>query len=77
MLEEAKYEGEERRATTRLSDEQIAIIAEKAAEVALKRVYTNIGKSVVSKFLWICGAAALAIVAWMNGAGSLKLPTGH
>ena len=52
-----------------LTDEQIEAIAERAAEVALERVYTQIGKSVVSKLLWLVGAAALALVAWMNGAG--------
>lgn len=75
MTQEAtKYEGQERRNTsTRLSDEQIAIIAEKAAEVALQKVYTNIGKSVVSKFLWVIGAGTLAVAAWMNGAGHLPV----
>lgn len=74
MTDEAvKYEGVERRQNTRLSDAQIALIAEKAAEVALEKVYTNIGKSVVSKFLWLVGAAALAVAAWMNGAGHMQL----
>jgi hypothetical protein len=57
----------ERRQTPHLSQEQIEQIAERAAEVALERVYTQIGKSVVSKFLWLCGAAALAIFAYFKG----------
>ena len=72
--EAAKYDGVERRQSTRLSDAQIKLIAEQAAEVALERVYTNIGKSVVSKFLWLAGAAALAVAAWLNGAGQLHIP---
>ena len=60
---------EKPRAPHPLTDEQIEEIAERAAEVALERVYTQIGKSVVSKFLWLIGAATLAMVAWMNGAG--------
>lgn len=52
-----------------LTDEQIEAIAERAAEVALERVYTQIGKSVVSKVLWLFGAGTLTVVAWMNGAG--------
>lgn len=68
----APWKGEERRASPLLSDEQINLIAERAAEVALERVYTQIGKSIVSKFLWLCGAAALAVAAWLNGAGHLK-----
>ena len=68
----AAYKGEERRAHPTLSDDQIERIAERAAEVALERVYTQIGKSVVSKVLWIFGAAGLAVAAWMNGAGHFK-----
>ena len=68
----ATYKGEERRAHPTLSDDQIERIAERAAEVALERVYTQIGKSVVSKVLWLLVAASLAVVAWMNGAGHLK-----
>lgn len=52
-----------------LTEEQIEAIAERAAEVALEKVYTHIGKSVVQKFLWVVGAGALALAAWMNGAG--------
>lgn len=68
-----EYQGPERRLYPQLSDEQIERIAERAAEVALERVYTSIGKSVVSKFLWLVGAASLAVAAWMNGSGHLKL----
>jgi hypothetical protein len=55
-----------------LSEAQIEAIAERAAEVALERVYTQIGRSVVNKFLWLLGAAALAVAAWFNGAGYIK-----
>ncbi len=68
----APWKGEERRASPLLSDEQINLIAERAAEVALERVYTQIGKSVVSKVLWVVGAATLAAIAWLNGAGHIK-----
>lgn len=62
----------ERRTAPYLSEEQINEIAERAAEKALEKVYLNIGKSVVSKFLWICGAGALAVAAWLNGNGYFK-----
>ena len=71
--EDHNYDGNDRRLNPGLTDAQIAIIAEKAAEVALAKVYTNIGKSVVSKFLWLVGAAVLAVAAWMNGAGHLPV----
>ena len=62
----------ERKPETPLTHEQIEEIAQRAAEVALERVYTQIGKSIVSKFLWVCGAAGLAVAAWLNGHGILK-----
>ena len=65
------YDGEERRKEPILTSEQIEAIAERAAEVALEKVYTSIGKSVVNKVLWLVGAAALAAAAWLNGAGHL------
>ena len=65
------YQGEERRKTVELSDDQIERIAERAAEVALSKVYQQIGKSVVQKILWVIGAASLAFFAWMNGSGKV------
>ena len=59
----------ERRTSLTLTDEQIEEIAERAAEVALGRVYTQIGKSVVQKFLYLVGAAALAVYAFLKGKG--------
>lgn len=63
------YEGPERRAGPTLSDAEIEAIAERAAEKALERVYTQIGKSVVNKMLWLLGAAGLAVFAYLKGAG--------
>jgi hypothetical protein len=63
------YEGPERRAA--LTDEQIELIAERAAEKALEKVYASVGKSVVHKLLWLIGAAALAAFAYFKGLGKL------
>ena len=41
------------------TDEQIDHIAERAAEVAFKRIYEEVGRSVVKKIFWIVGAGAL------------------
>lgn len=68
-----EYHGPERRIHPQLSEDQINAIAERAAEVAIERVYTAIGKSVVKKFFWLVGAAALAVAAWLNGSGHLKI----
>lgn len=66
MNDDEQYEGPERRHVFRLSDSQIDIIAERAAEVALEKVYVGIGKSVVNKVLWVIGAAALAFAVWLK-----------
>ena len=39
-----------------LTDDQIEAIAEKAAEVAFKKIYEEVGRSVVKKVFWIVGA---------------------
>lgn len=66
------WQGEERRTySPQLTDEQIDAIAERAAERALEKVYTQIGKSIVSKFFLVVGALTLAALAWMNTKGYL------
>ena len=64
------YEGPERRSMP-LSDDQIDAIAERAADRALAKVYEQIGRSVVKKVLWVIGAGALAVAAWLAGKGNL------
>jgi hypothetical protein len=63
------YDGPDRRTAYPLTPEQLEQIAERAAEKALERVYTEIGKSVVNKILWVLGAAGLALFAYLKGAG--------
>lgn len=71
MDREMDYQGPERRTGPSLTEEQIDLIAERAAERALEKVYAQIGKSIVQKFLWLVGAASLAVLAWMKGSGKL------
>lgn len=66
-----EYQGHERRASPHLTEEQIELIAERAATKALERVYAQIGRSVITKILWVFGAGALALAAWFKGAGKL------
>jgi len=60
-----KYNGPERRHNVQLSDEDFERLtnaaAEKAKEFALQDIYTAVGKSVVSKILWVLGLAAAAV----------------
>ena len=68
-----EYSGPERRGETYISDEQIEEIAEKAAAKAIENltgdVYKAVGKSIVSKFLWIVGASAVGVWIWAKKNG--------
>ncbi len=54
-----------------LTDAQIEAIAERAAEVALNKVYTEVGKSVLKKLAWLTGAAVIGLALWLAGHNSL------
>jgi hypothetical protein len=53
-----------------LTDEQIEAIAERAAEVAFKKIYEEVGRSVVKRIFWIVGAGSLALLFWLSGNGN-------
>ena len=63
-------EQKERRKNGGLSDEQIAAIK----QAILDSIYQEIGKSLVKKLLWAVGVIVLAALAWLHGAGSIKIP---
>lgn len=52
-----------------LTEEKIEYIAQRAAELAIERVYTQVGKSVVSKVFWMAGAVVIALFAWAQTHG--------
>lgn len=54
-----------------LTDEQIEAIAERAAEVAFKKIYEEVGRSVIKRIFWIVGVATLFIMMWLGGNGHL------
>ena len=54
-----------------LTDAQIEAIANKAAEVALNRVYTEVGKSVLKKLSWLVGVAVIGLFMWLAGNNAL------
>lgn len=54
-----------------LTDSQIEAIAERAAEVALEKVYTEVGKSVVKKVMWFIGVGALGLFMWAGSSGHI------
>jgi hypothetical protein len=72
-MDEEAYSGPERRTRQPLSDEQIEHIAQRAAELAVQKmttdIYASVGKSVLQKVFWIVGVVATAMVL---GNASLK-----
>jgi len=54
-----------------LTDAQIEAIAERAAEVALNKVYAEVGKNVLKKLAWLTGVVVIGIALWLAGNGSL------
>ena len=65
-MDEEGYSGPDRRRSPVLSDEQIEHIAQKAADLAVQKmtteVYATVGKSVLQKVFWIVGVIATAMV---------------
>jgi hypothetical protein len=61
-------DGEERRKSAWLTDEQIEAIRERI----LASVYEDIGRSLVKKILWILGALLVALLSWLAAKGYIK-----
>lgn len=56
-----------------LSEEQIIIIAKKAVEAARNDFYKEVGETIVTKFFWLVGIAAVGLVAWLQTHNVIKL----
>lgn len=59
--------------TVQLTDEQIEMIAEKAADKAVEKmtalVYQEVGKGVLKKLFWLVGVLAIALYAFLREKG--------
>ena len=49
-----------------LTTDDIEMIAERAADKALEKVYADVGKSLVKKFLWACGLVVITVAVWVS-----------
>ena len=65
-MDEETYSGVERRRSPALTDEQIEHIAQKAAELAVQKmtteIYASVGKSILHKIFWGVGVLVTAMV---------------
>lgn len=70
------YNGEERRTHEWLTEEQIELIAERAAIRAMSKMtdqlYREVGKGVISKLLYMVGIITVAAWAWAHNQGWAK-----
>ena len=79
MIEEIKVERRKKQTFSGcpyLSDEQLDKLAEKAAEKAVEKmtnsIYKEVGKSVISKILWLVGVIAVSLALWLHSKGFLQ-----
>jgi cobalamin biosynthesis protein CobD/CbiB len=56
-----------------LTEKEIEDIVEKVTERVIENVYTSVGRSVVTKFFWFIGVAAIGIVTYLAGVGHIKV----
>jgi len=56
-----------------LNDDEFEAIAARAAQIVEQNLYAAVGKSVISKILYLAGAAIVAVAAWLAGAGKFKI----
>lgn len=57
-----------------MTPDELDAIAEKAAKKALEHVYTEIGKSVVRKAVWLVGIVVLSLLLFLAGKNALWRP---
>ena len=55
--------------TDRLSDLEIDMIAERAVEKAIVKVYEQIGRSVAEKLFWFIGVIFVGVLVFIYGKG--------
>lgn len=60
-----------------LTEDDIDEIAEKAAEKAVikmtEHIYQQVGRGLVSRFLWLVGAVFVGLAAWLHTKGNFDL----
>lgn len=56
----------------RLTEAEIEHIAERAAEKAIQKVYSEIGKSVAQKIFWVLGVVTVGLFMFVSGREVLK-----
>lgn len=61
----------ERRKGWRLSEDEFEAISVRAAERGLERIYSEVGKGVLRRVLWLLGTAAVAAAGYFGYRGTI------
>jgi NADH:ubiquinone oxidoreductase subunit 6 (subunit J) len=61
------YTGKERRLHPPLTEEMMDRIAEKAAKRVMDNMYREVGRSLMTKFVWALGVLGVAVAMWLTG----------
>lgn len=59
-------------ANHQLTELQIEVIAERAADKALEKVYAQVGQSVLKKLAWLIGVVVVGLGIWLAGKDLLR-----
>jgi hypothetical protein len=62
---------EEREPFGGLTEHEIEHLVERVTERVVENFYTEVGKSVVKKFLWLVGIITIGIAAWLGLTGRI------
>ena len=52
-----------------LTEAQIELIAERAADKAIEKVYAQVGAGVLKRLAWFVGSAVIALLVWLGSKG--------
>ncbi len=55
-----------------LTESQMDLIAERAAERALEKVYADVGKTVLRRLAWLAGLVVVSAMMWLAGKDALQ-----
>lgn len=62
---------ERQRNNLSFSEEQIEAVATRAAEIALDKIYSEVGKGILKKLAWLMGIVLFSLAVWLIRAGKL------
>ena len=67
----ARGEEQAERKQVWLTEQQLEVIAQRAAEHAINKVYNEVGRQTVRAALWVIGAAVVGLFAYLGITGKL------